>query len=101
MSAETSSRENTPRFRLDVPLHGLLMCTGSLGDDGLDPPIRPPKRRCTTEHITRAFRCWAVPWLKSRVLTGDFHPIIAYLFSEWKWKLDLNTVGLSTIVSME
>jgi hypothetical protein len=50
-----------------------------LGDDGLGPPIPPPKRHYTAEHITRAFRGWAVPWLKSRLQTGDFHPIIAYL----------------------
>ena len=29
-----------------------------------------------------------MPWLKSRVQTGDFHPIIAYLFTEWKCNLD-------------
>jgi MoaA/NifB/PqqE/SkfB family radical SAM enzyme len=33
-------------------------------------------------------RGWAVPWLKSRVLPRDFHPIIAYLFTEWKCNLD-------------
>jgi hypothetical protein len=59
-----------------------------LGDDGLGPPIPPPKRRHKAEHIARAFRGWAAPWLKSRVLPGDFHPIIAYLFTEWKCNLD-------------
>ena len=59
-----------------------------LGDDGLGPPMPPPKRRYTVEQITRAMRGWAVPWLKSRVLAGDFHPIIAYLFTEWKCNLD-------------
>jgi len=59
-----------------------------LGDDGLGPPMPPPKRHCKAEHITRAFRGWAVPWLKSRVHPGDFHPIIAYLFTEWKCNLD-------------
>ena len=33
-------------------------------------------------------RGWAVPWIRSRVLPGDFHPIIAYLFNEWKCNLD-------------
>jgi len=99
-------------FRLDVPLHNLLTQSGSrtavlpgikpqqlpdpvfpqhpelLGDDGLGPPMPPPKRHYTAEHITRAFRGWAVPWLKSRVQPGDFHPIIAYLFTEWKCNLD-------------
>jgi len=33
-------------------------------------------------------RGWAAPWLKSRLLPGDFHSIIAYLFTEWKCNLD-------------
>ena len=33
-------------------------------------------------------RGWAFPWIRSRVLPGDFHPIIAYLFNEWKCNLD-------------
>src|SRR2546429_9490671 len=28
------------------------------------------------------------PYFKSRVLPGDFQPIIAYLFTEWKCNLD-------------
>ena len=31
---------------------------------------------------------WLFPYVKSRVLAGDFHPIIAYLFTEWKCNLD-------------
>jgi len=38
--------------------------------------------------IWRAMRGWAVPFLQSRVLPGDFHPIIAYLFTEYKCNLD-------------
>jgi len=33
-------------------------------------------------------RGWLFPYVKSRVLPGDFHPIIAYLFTEWKCNLD-------------
>jgi sulfatase maturation enzyme AslB (radical SAM superfamily) len=111
-SVDTESDQTSPAFRLDVPLHSLLTQPGSrttvppavkperlpdpvfprhpelLGDDGLGPPMPPPKRHCKAEHITRAFRGWAVPWLKSRVHPGDFHPIIAYLFTEWKCNLD-------------
>src|SRR5579863_645503 len=110
-SVDMGSNESST-FRLDVPLHNLLTQTVSrtvvppaanpvplpdpvfpqypelLGDDGLGPPLPPPKRHYTAEHIARAFRGWAVPWLKSRVLSGDFHPIIAYLFTEWKCNLD-------------
>src|SRR4030081_3512619 len=98
-SVETRSDEDSPTFRLDVPLHSLLTQPGSrttvlpaikperlpdpvspqqpdlLGDDGLGPPMSPPKRHYKAEHITRAFRGWAMPWLKSRALPGDFHPI--------------------------
>ena len=31
---------------------------------------------------------WLLPYLKSRILPGAFHPIIAYLFTEWKCNLD-------------
>ena len=31
---------------------------------------------------------WLFPYAKSRILPGDFHPIIAYLFTEWKCNLD-------------
>jgi MoaA/NifB/PqqE/SkfB family radical SAM enzyme len=111
-SLEMGSPESSTSFRLDVPLHSLLTQAGSrtvvppaispeplpdalfpqhpelLGDDGLGPPLPPPNRHYNAEHISRAFRGWAVPWLKSRVLPGDFHPIIAYLFTEWKCNLD-------------
>jgi len=33
-------------------------------------------------------RGWLFPYIKSRILRGDFHPIIAYLFTEWKCNLD-------------
>jgi len=110
-SVDMGSNESST-FRLDVPLHNLLTQTVSrtvvppaanpvplpdpvfpqypelLGDDGLGPPMPPPKRHYTAEQVKRAFRGWAVPWLKSRTLPGDFHPIIAYLFTEWKCNLD-------------
>jgi MoaA/NifB/PqqE/SkfB family radical SAM enzyme len=33
-------------------------------------------------------RGWLFPYIRSRALPGDFHPIIAYLFTEWKCNLD-------------
>ena len=32
--------------------------------------------------VARALRGWAVPCFMSRILPEDFHPIIAYLFTE-------------------
>jgi sulfatase maturation enzyme AslB (radical SAM superfamily) len=48
----------------------------------------PVKRQYSRETIQRTLRGWLYPYVKSRVLPGDFHPIIAYLFTEWKCNLD-------------
>ncbi len=47
----------------------------------------PYRTRVTLPMVTRALRGWMVPYLRSRVLPGDFHPIIAYLFTEFKCNL--------------
>ena len=64
-----------------------------LGDVDPDPrllptPDHPYRTRVAVPTILRALRGWLVPYLKSRVLPGEFHPIIAYLFTEWKCNLD-------------
>jgi MoaA/NifB/PqqE/SkfB family radical SAM enzyme len=46
------------------------------------------ERHWPASKIYHAMRGWAVPFVKSRVLPGDFHPIIAYLFTEYKCNLD-------------
>ena len=46
------------------------------------------ERHWTPTQISRGLRGFAVPYFKSRVLPGDFHPVIAYLFTEWKCNLD-------------
>ncbi len=46
------------------------------------------KRKWTAPLVMRAVNGWLVPYVKSRVLPGDFHPVIAYLFTEWKCNLD-------------
>jgi len=51
-------------------------------------PENPYRRRWTLPLIFRAMRGWLFPYLKSRVFPDDFHPIIAYLFTEWKCNLD-------------
>jgi MoaA/NifB/PqqE/SkfB family radical SAM enzyme len=38
--------------------------------------------------VRRAMRGWLYPYLRSRVYPRDFHPIIAYLFTEWKCNLE-------------
>jgi MoaA/NifB/PqqE/SkfB family radical SAM enzyme len=48
----------------------------------------PYRTRVTVPMVARALRGWLVPYVASRVAPGDFHPIISYLFTEWKCNLD-------------
>jgi len=48
----------------------------------------PYRTRVTVPMVERALRGWLVPYVGSRVKPGDFHPIISYLFTEWKCNLD-------------
>ena len=106
---------SAPTYRLDVQLHDLLMKPpeqprllppppgGKLRT--LPEPVFPQfpelmdapdeaylpvngKRKYKRKHIYRAMKGWAFPFIRSRVLPGEFHPIIAYLFNEWKCNLD-------------
>lgn len=102
-----------PSFRLDVELHELLMkptprralwyprpALQKLPDpvfpqhpqllEGSDSDYMPDDghRHWTVSQILRAMRSWMFPYFKSRLLPGDFHPIISYLFTEWKCNLD-------------
>jgi MoaA/NifB/PqqE/SkfB family radical SAM enzyme len=49
---------------------------------------KPYRTRVTPFMVRRALRGWLYPYIRSRVAPGDFHPIIAYLFTEWKCNLD-------------
>ena len=98
--------EGTRPFRLDVPLHELLMKPASPAPvpmllpaaekEHLPEPVYPqrtePARRSGSQYTRwKAWRHWkalGTPYFKSRLLPGDFHPIIAYLFTEWKCNLD-------------
>jgi MoaA/NifB/PqqE/SkfB family radical SAM enzyme len=46
------------------------------------------KRHWPVSKIYHSMHGWAFPFVKSRLLPGDFHPIIAYLFTEYKCNLD-------------
>ncbi len=50
--------------------------------------VRTGKRHWPASKVMSTMRGWMLPYLKSRVLPGDFQPIIAYLFTEWKCNLD-------------
>jgi len=98
-----------PSFPLEVRLDGRFgsdttpPARGSIStDDPLPEPLFPQhpellnddpwsgdgQQRWSVSEIYRAFRGWAVPFFQSRVLPGDFHPIVAYLFTEYRCNLD-------------
>jgi MoaA/NifB/PqqE/SkfB family radical SAM enzyme len=99
-----------PKFRIDVNVHSLLMNSASAApeppvDKGMslpdpiyprfpeklsDPgPETPPEsRNWTLAQAYHKMRGWLFPYVRSRVLPGEFHPIIAYLFVEYKCNLD-------------
>ena len=70
------------------PQHPELLTDEELELDNHGSPTSPYGRRWTAPLIFRALRGWMFPYFKSRLLHGDFHPIIAYLFTEWKCNLD-------------
>jgi MoaA/NifB/PqqE/SkfB family radical SAM enzyme len=98
------------KFRIDVDIHNLLMNSGSSGpapaaatgatlptpvfpqypellnDPG--PEVIPERRDWTSALIWRKVRGWLLPYIRSRVMPGDFHPITAYLFLDYKCNLD-------------
>lgn len=69
------------------PLHPELLA--SRQQDALPDFVPPPDHRhWPPGAVYKAMRGWLFPYLRSRLLPGDFHPIIAYLFTEWKCNLD-------------
>jgi MoaA/NifB/PqqE/SkfB family radical SAM enzyme len=100
----------TPKFRIDVTINDLLTTANQrppapvqpkglslpnpvfpqhpkrLIDPG--PDIRPERRKWGLHDIYRTSRGWLFPYVRSRLLPGEFHPITAYLFIEYKCNLD-------------
>jgi MoaA/NifB/PqqE/SkfB family radical SAM enzyme len=98
------------KFRIDVAIHDLLVHSNQQGpapaavkgytlpepvfpqypqrlaDPG--PEVAPEKRRWRPKEVYRATRGWLFPYVRSRVMPGEFHPITAYLFLEYKCNLD-------------
>jgi len=72
----------------EFPRHPELLTQNWLPADEHGSPTDPYKRHWPPSLVYRGMRGWLFPYIKSRVLPGDFHPIIAYLFTEWKCNLD-------------
>ncbi len=117
-STQDNSPAFIPTHRLDVPIHQLLnqpiprvSVTRPPEGRALPEPVFPQypelihdldeadiaahetvrrtgKRHWSAGEIWENMRGWLVPYVKSRVGAGDFQPIIAYLFTEWKCNLD-------------
>jgi MoaA/NifB/PqqE/SkfB family radical SAM enzyme len=102
---------STPaKFRIDVAIHDLLMKSNprspepppakgmvlpepvfplfpeKLKDPGPETPLK--QRNWGAKEVNRKMRGWLYPYLRSRILPGEFHPITAYLFLEYKCNLD-------------
>ena len=102
---------NTPaKFRIDVTVNDLLTKANlnrsavprqigltlptpvfphfpeKLKDPG--PAVPLERRQWTVDQVLRATRGWLGPYLRSRLLPGEFHPITSYLFVEYKCNLD-------------
>jgi MoaA/NifB/PqqE/SkfB family radical SAM enzyme len=105
-------------FRLDIPLHQLLQTPqpNALRPPdreirSLPEPVFPQhphllhdltaeeilehqqvvengQRHWPASRVLDTMRGWMFPYFKSRILPGDFQPIIAYLFTDWKCNLD-------------
>jgi len=57
-----------------------------LGEERSGPVVQD--RHWSLPLIRRKVNGWLVPYVKSRVLPGSFHPILAYLFTDWKCNVD-------------
>jgi MoaA/NifB/PqqE/SkfB family radical SAM enzyme len=99
-----------PKFRIDTEINKILMHAApkgpqpptakgltlpepvfpqypeKLSDPGPETP--PEKRDWTIPQAYRSMKGWLFPYIRSRVLPGDIHPLIAYLFTEYKCNLD-------------
>jgi MoaA/NifB/PqqE/SkfB family radical SAM enzyme len=70
------------------PQHPQLLAGGSAASVVAQPHVPPAHRHWSAPLVYRAMRGWLFPYLKSRLLRGEFHPIICYLFTEYKCNLD-------------
>ena len=97
------------KFRIDVAINDLLMnsperpAPAEVKDLTLPNPVfpqylerlhdpgpvaAPEKRKWGAKDVFRYSRGWLGPYVRSRVMPGEFHPITAYLFVEYKCNLD-------------
>jgi MoaA/NifB/PqqE/SkfB family radical SAM enzyme len=105
ISPMQATERMTPAFRIDVPLHNLLVNSGERahqrpGDEpvGLPDPVFPQRPDSANDadfqagysrrNAIRTARCWGPPYAKSLWHRSELRPIIAYLFTEYKCNRD-------------
>ena len=84
-----------------------LLTHGSVESVIGEPHVPPARRHWSVPLIYRAIRGWLFPYIESRLLPGEFHPIICYLFTEYKcnlgchycWAFDNRVKGMSEDVA--
>lgn len=81
------------RKPLSLPIPPYPRHPDQCGDVEPDPKFlprdgNPYRTRVTLPMVARALKGWLVPYVGSRLKPGEFHPIISYLFTEWKCNLD-------------
>ena len=82
-----SSGPQPPALRgMKLPEPVFPRCPEKLADPG--PEVPPENRNWGPAHAHRCLKGWLLPYIRSRVSPGDFHPIIAYLFTDYKCNLD-------------
>jgi MoaA/NifB/PqqE/SkfB family radical SAM enzyme len=82
----------SPVIPLELPEPPYPRYPDKCGDVAPDPKFLPKdgnpyRTRVTPAIVKRAMRGWLVPYLRSRLLPGELHPIVAYLFTEFKCNL--------------
>ena len=71
---------------LELPEPVFPQYPAKLRDPG--PEVPPQTRHWGREEVLRKMRGWLFPYIRSRVMPGDFHPITSYLFLEYKCNVD-------------
>jgi MoaA/NifB/PqqE/SkfB family radical SAM enzyme len=94
-SAARPAQQTVPHEQTQVlpepvfPLHPELL--HELDDEDIaahEKVLRTGRRHWGPAKILHTMNGWMSPYFKSRLRRGDFQPIIAYLFTEWKCNLD-------------
>jgi sulfatase maturation enzyme AslB (radical SAM superfamily) len=88
LGAQVQTAERLSLPTAVFPQYPELLTDDVLPSDAHGAPDNAYVRRWTGPQVLRCMNGWLFPYVKSRVLPGDFHPIIAYLFTEWKCNLD-------------